>query len=65
MFKRYHIQACSLDIAVRKSQIKWQVVGKAYSLEGAKEKMRHMEQYTTDLNTVYRVVDSKTGKPVA
>ena len=66
MFKRrYYIQACNLDTVIRKSQIKWLVFDKAWTLDSAKKKAAEARHFYSNLNYEVRVFDTKSGKAVA
>lgn len=61
--RRYHVQACDLDTAVSKSQVKWFVVSKAWTLKTAKSRAAFIQ--TANSHCVIRVLDTRTGRPVA
>jgi hypothetical protein len=61
---RYEIQYVDLKEIVRKSEVKWVAIGRRRRLDTAK---KYMEEFVRSNipNYLYRVVDRKTGRPVA
>lgn len=62
--RRYEIQFVNLDDVVKKSEIVWQVISRAWTLDGARSKFERASD-PEHPNYVLRIFDTKTGKPVA
>lgn len=61
---RYEIQGCNLDDTIRKSNVEWVKVKSAFTLAGARRKFWWLAD-NNHQRVIYRVFDTKTGKPIA